>query len=358
MATACRFWGEVRVSATLRGGAACLHSEGLEDYLSNLPRAQMPAMAGGTAQDSETMTQAVNTVRYLAISWRPWQWVKNLFVLAPLFFSANFLDIRISIASATGFVVFCLLSSSVYLLNDLADIERDRNHPVKGKRPLAAGKLAPSVASAALAVMVAVSLVSAWVLDLRFFAAGVLYMSLNLAYSFGLKRIVVVDVVCVALGFVLRVYAGSFLAQVDPTVWILMSTFFLALFLALGKRRGELLDTEVGEAGQRATLMHYEVEFLNSAIAIAATSAVMCYALFCLSDYAAEKFQGAPVYLTIPLVALGVLRYLHVIYHHKEGHDPTMALLRDIPLLLTIGIWFIAIVTMIAVAAVQSTAKG
>lgn len=292
----------------------------------------------------------VTAAWYLLLSCRPWQWVKNLFVLAPLFFSANFLDLRISLVSTAGFVVFCLLSSAVYLLNDLADIERDRHHPIKQRRPIAAGKLSPGVAWAAMVGLIAVSSSAAWVLDRAFFGVSLGYLALNIAYSYGLKRLVVVDAVTVAMGFVLRVWAGSILAEVVPTAWILMSTFFLALFMAFGKRRGELLEKDVVEAGQRVSLLYYEVRFLDSSIAIAACSSVMSYSLFSVSEYAIEKFRTEATFFTVPFVALGVLRYLHLVYSRNRGRDPTMALLRDVPLILTVGAWFVTIVTMIALA--------
>jgi 4-hydroxybenzoate polyprenyltransferase len=272
-------------------------------------------------------------------TFRPKHWVKNLFVLAPMIFSAQALSVKLGLQFAAGFAVFCLLSSIVYVLNDIADIPKDRLHPLKKNRPLAAGTLKPGVAWVSIALMALIAVPGAFFLDKPFFVTGIIYLLLNLVYSFGLKKVVVVDAICVAIGFVLRVIAGAALVKVIPTAWILMSTFFLALFLAFSKRRQEIAFIDRSVYDTKAALMNYNIQFLDNVIMIVSSCTIMCYALFSLSDYAIQKFHSRYLIATVPFVVFGIFRYFHLVYNRNRGEDPTAALLTDFPLQISIAAW-------------------
>jgi 4-hydroxybenzoate polyprenyltransferase len=286
-------------------------------------------------------------IRSLIVTFRPWHWVKNLFVVAPMVFSAQALTVPLALRFAAGFGVFCLLSSLVYGLNDLADAKKDRLHPLKKHRPIASGRLRPKAAWASVITLAAVTMPPMWMLGREFFLCGAAYLALNLAYSFGLKNATVVDAICIALGFVIRVWAGTALANVEPTAWILMSTFFLALFLAFTKRRQEIAYLIRARNDAFAAPMGHTVQFFDNAIMVVSSCTIMCYALFCMSEYAMQKFHTHYVIATVPFVVFGMLRYFHLVYNRNRGEDPTRALLTDIPLQLCVALWFGAFVAII-----------
>jgi len=279
-------------------------------------------------------------IKSLIQTFRPWHWVKNLFVVAPMVFSAHVFSASLALRFAAGFGVFCLLSSLVYGLNDIADAKKDRLHPLKKNRPIASGRLHPGAAWTAVIILAAIAVPPMWMLGREFFLCGAAYLILNLAYSFGLKKVTVVDAICVALGFVIRVWAGTALAGVEPTAWILMSTFFLALFLAFSKRRQEISYIDRAQYDADAALMRYTFQFLDNAIMVVSSCTIMCYALFCMSEYAMQKFNTHYVIATVPFVVFGMFRYFHLVYNRNRGEDPTSALLTDIPLQLSVAAWF------------------
>ncbi len=293
------------------------------------------------------MRTVSSTLRNLALTSRPWQWVKNSFVVAPLVFSKYPLSVGLGIRFAAGFFVFCAFSSAVYTLNDLADRERDRLHPLKRNRPLASGALHPVPAWANFALLVIVGAVLGYRLNRLFFLVGLAYLALNLAYSFVLKKRVLLDAISVALGFVLRVIAGAILVQVIPTAWILLSTFFLALFLSFGKRRGEIAHLDRDSYDKNTALMQYTPQFLDSVIMVVSACTIMCYSLFSLSTYATEKFGSPYLIVTVPFVIFGIFRYFHLLYNEKKGEDPTSALLTDIPLQLSVIGWLLTFAVII-----------
>ena len=269
---------------------------------------------------------------------RPCQWIKNLFVAAPLFFTPSALSASIAARVALGVACFSALASAMYVLNDWCDREADREHPVKNKRPLAAGKVSPLVALG-LAVGLALLgfMLAALLLPHSFAEVLVVYVILNLAYSLGLKRIAILDVLVIAIGFVLRVYAGGFLIDVTPTVWIVACTLLLALFLALGKRRDDLVKGI--DKSHRQSLTGYNTAFLDTAMSVVLAALLVSYLLYTTQPDSMARLHTDKLFLTAPFVITGVLRYLQItIVEHRSG-SPTRLVLSDRFLVLTILGW-------------------
>ena len=280
----------------------------------------------------------------LVQSLRPKQWTKNLLVFAGVVFSQHAGDRALLLRAAAGVAAFSLLAGTVYLVNDLRDVESDRQHPKKRLRPVASGRLEPGVAWAAVPVLLAaVAAIAAW-LGPGF--AGVLaaYLTTNLAYSFGLKHHVILDVFMIAAGFVLRAAAGvELLKPVAPETqlspWLLVCTFFGALFLAVSKRRREMATAGGGASDQRAVLAAYTPELLDRMLTIAATSTLMSYALYTIWPATVAKFGTEALLVTVPVVAYGVFRYLHLVRVSETSEDPSAVLLADRPIQATLAVY-------------------
>lgn len=271
---------------------------------------------------------------------RPRQWVKNAFVAAPLFFTPPAWTPDDAAAVIVTIVVFCLLSSAVYVINDFADREADRLHPVKKLRPIASGEISPD---AALAVM-AVLLVGAGALGLLLLPAGVvliaaLYLALNLLYSFWLKHVSLVDVLIVAAGFVLRVEAGAAAIAVEPTVWIVVCTGLLALFLALAKRRDDLAKLLSQE--HRPSLAGYNSRFIDTALAMILGALLVSYLIYTTDQTVIARYGTDRLYLTAPFVIAGVLRYLQITLVEQRSGSPTDIALTDRFLIVTVIGWVV-----------------
>jgi 4-hydroxybenzoate polyprenyltransferase len=270
---------------------------------------------------------------------RPWQWVKNLFVLTPLLFSQNLFVPAAGIRALAAFVLFCLVSSAVYLFNDIRDCEQDRLHPQKCHRPLAAGdvsvRLAVEVMGALVMLAFAVGVILSKPLTLMLFG----YLLLNLLYSVWLKHQVILDVFTVAAGFVLRVVGGAVVIQVEMSHWLLLCTTLLALFLGFSKRRHELV--QLGEAAEahRQVLGEYNPRFLDMMIGIVTACTVMSYALYTVSEETVRKFHTKGLLLTLPFVLYGIFRYLYLVYHKDDGGDPTQTILADRPSVCNLCLW-------------------
>ncbi len=270
---------------------------------------------------------------------RPAQWVKNAFVLAPLVFAQRFFEPDEFAHAGAAVLSFCCASSAAYVFNDIVDRHRDRRHPLKRDRPIAAGRV--SVRSAAIVGVVALlagtSLGS--LIGESFMAVLGAFCLLQILYSTVLKNIVVVDSVSIAVGFTLRAAAGVVAVDAAMSRWLLVCTFLLALFLALGKRRHEsvLLGDDAGS--HRDVLGRYSLLLLDQFIGISAVSTTIIYAMYCLSPQVAAKLGTEYLYLTIPFVVFGVFRYLFLVYGREEGGSPTDVLLGDLPLQLGIFGW-------------------
>ena len=279
----------------------------------------------------------------LIVAMRPKQWTKNALLFAGLLFT---LDVRHTAAQyervVLAFAIFCLLSSVVYLINDVADQESDRQHPKKRRRPIASGDLPVPVAVSAAVVILAAALFGAFATDKAFFLAAVFYFLLTLLYSFRLKHVVILDVLVLAAGFVLRAIAGAVVIHVAISHWLILCTLMLALFLGLSKRRAELLATqEAGIGGTRRILGEYSAAMLDQMIVIVTSSCLMSYCLYTVQSEAASRHHL--LMLTIPSVIFGIFRYLYLMHRHMLGESPDAILLEDRPTIVNIAIWGLAI---------------
>lgn len=300
----------------------------------------------GAAPLATRQTGVVATSLALLQTMRPKQWTKNVVVFAPLVFDQKLFIPGYFARSLAAFVLFCLISSTVYIINDLADIEKDRLHPRKRKRPLPSGRLSPRVAIAAAVIFILVSIPAALLLDTGFALILTGYLLLNIAYSFLLKNLVIIDVMVIATGFVLRVAGGVAVVGVERfSPWLYLVVTLGALFLGFGKRRHELLLLEEGADAHRAILAEYTIPFLDQLIGLVTASMVMSYSLYTFS--APNLPANHAMMLTIPLVMYGMFRYLYLIHVKKEGGAPDELLLSDKPLLLTGVSWVVAVVLIL-----------
>jgi len=274
---------------------------------------------------------------------RPRQWLKNGVVFAGLIFSQNLRDVRLLGIAIAAFVLFCALSSSVYLINDIGDLERDRRHPLKRLRPLPSGRLPLGVAWGAAAALMALGLGLSFVLRLEFGLLGLAYYLLNLAYTYWLKHIAIVDVMAIALGFVIRAAAGAEAIAVQISPWLLICTIFLALFLALSKRRHELLVLEARAGDHRASLAHYSPYLLDQMMAVVTASTVISYCLYTMWPETVAKFHTHNLVYTTPFVIFGIFRYLYLVHQRAEGGAPEKIPLADGPMLVNLALWLAAV---------------
>lgn len=265
----------------------------------------------------------------ILVSMRPKQWLKNGLVFVALLFSRNVFDSGMLALSIGAFLVFCLLSSGVYIFNDLVDVERDRRHPLKAKRPLASGKLDPLLAKIVLAFILAASLTAAFFINLSFAAIALGYLILQMGYSKLLKDLVIIDVFSIAAGFFLRVMAGAKAIDVPISSWLLICTIFVSLFLGLGKRRHEILLMKEEAGNHRKVLNEYNLGLLDQMMSIVTAGTVISYSLYTLSPETISKFRTENLWLTIPIVLYGVFRYLYVIYQKGKGGHPELVFFED-----------------------------
>lgn len=289
-------------------------------------------------------------LRALIQSLRPHQWTKNLVLFAALGLSKHLFEAEPLVRSLAAFVVFCGLSGTVYLINDVADVERDRLHPRKRLRPIASGALPIPTALVAASLLGVVSLGAAALLAPAFLVCAALYLALNLLYSFRLKEVVIVDVLAVSLGFVLRAAAGAVAIPVQISDWLLICTILLALFLTLCKRRHELVSLSEGASEHRKILAEYSPYLLDQMIAVVTASCVTAYAFYTTAAETRDKFQTDRLTWTIPFVLYGIFRYLYLVHRKEQGGSPTDVLITDRPLLLAVALWALAIVLIVYTA--------
>lgn len=292
---------------------------------------------------------------------RPRQWIKNFALFAGLIFSGQ-IENPVALASSIyAFGIFCGLSSATYLINDVFDVERDREHPFKRRRPIASGLIPGFVAISLSLMLIAISLNLAYIVSPILFYTGLAFLLLQLFYSAYLKSVILLDVIVIAAGFVLRVYAGIWTIDAHLNVWFLLSIISFSLFLAIGKRRSELTLMTHQAAKHRETLLHYPENLLDILTSMFANSTWLTYALFAfqqptvslrpsLFGFANSNLNlGEAKYLmaTVPIVIYGVMRYLYIIYEKKEGESPERVLLTDTPLLTTVVLWVITVLVII-----------
>ena len=280
-------------------------------------------------------------LRHIAASMRPQQWIKNFFLFAPLVFSGRLFHPADLEAIAAGFILFSVAASGVYIFNDIVDVERDRLHPLKSKRPLPAGKLSVGTAAVASALLLAGGVGGGFVAGTGFGTALAAYAALNILYSLRLKDVVILDVMTIAAGFVLRVAAGALLIAVPISEWLIICTVLLSLFLGFSKRRHEITVLEGQANTHRSVLAHYTPYFLDQMIGIVTASTVMSYALYTISEETVRKFNTQHLLYTVPFVLYGIFRYLYLVHRKEEGGNPTKLALTDWPLLVNIILWIV-----------------
>jgi len=290
----------------------------------------------------------MSTARALLVSMRPRQWTKNLILFAPLIFSARFTEAWALGRAAAAFVLFCIISGVVYLVNDVSDVESDRMHERKRTRPIASGALSVGVAITTAVVLAVLSLGSAFAMSLRFGAVATAYLVLQMAYTYFLKDQVILDVMSISAGFVLRAVAGGVVILVAFSPWLLSCAALLALFLALGKRRHELILLESGAANHRKSLAGYSSQLIDQLVSAVTAATMVTYALYTFFSPTSQKHQY--LMLTVPFVVYGLFRYLYLVHQKHLGGNPEEILLSDAPLI-------VDIILFLAVAIVAVTIK-
>ena len=283
---------------------------------------------------------------------RPKQWTKNIFVFAALVFSKQ-LFVPVSVAlSLRAFFAFSFTASFIYVMNDIADRDRDRLHPKKRLRPIASGEVSLGAAYIISLALLALAAVFSLGLDRRFVACLIAYVLMNLAYSFYLKEVVLIDVFVIAIGFMLRVIGGALVLNVARSSWLILTTMFLSLFLGIAKRRGELValgaaNSESAGFHTRKVLEHYSIEFVEQMTTICAAGFVFSYALYTVSERTVTMFGTENLIFTTPFVLYGVFRYLYLLHKRQLGESPTDIVLSDVPMLLNFAAYAIAMLAII-----------
>jgi 4-hydroxybenzoate polyprenyltransferase len=272
---------------------------------------------------------------------RPHQYIKNLFIFLPLFFALKITDLHLLIQALIAFIAFSLTASAVYILNDYQDIEDDRQHPTKKERPLASGAISKKQALGIMATLFLAGFTLMASVSLVATAIMLAYVVMNIAYSLRLKHIAILDVVIIAIGFVLRLFVGSAATNIPLSQWIVVMTFLLALFMALAKRRDDvLIYLETGKK-MRKVIDGYNLQFLDTAMAIMASVVIVAYTIYTTSPEITEKFHTHYLYLTALFVILGILRYLQIAFVHLDSGSPTKIVLKDRFMQLTLLGWLV-----------------
>ena len=283
----------------------------------------------------------------LIVSLRPQQWAKNLVVFAALIFAKELNHLPALETSLLAFLIFCLLSSAVYLFNDVLDMASDRQHPVKSQRPIASGRIAKKTALSLAFLLMLAGLSASFGLNLEFGIVALGYLLWTTFYSLALKQVVILDVMAVSIGFVLRAVAGAVAIGVEISSWLLVCTVLLALFLSLGKRRHELVLLEEEAASHRKILTEYSPYFLDQMMAVVTASTVVAYCFYTLSPEIEHKLNTRYLSLTIPFVLYGIFRYLYLIHQKESGGNPTQMLLNDKPILINVILWIMAVLIIL-----------
>jgi 4-hydroxybenzoate polyprenyltransferase len=301
------------------------------------------AVAAPAGADTRTRSLAANLLRSL----RPRQWTKNLFVFAGLVFGYRQAADGAVAQAIVAFAVFCALSGAIYLINDIRDREADRLHPVKSRRPIASGALAPGTAGVAAIVLAIVALASAFLLTPGFGLISLAYLILLTVYSAFLKHVVILDALTIAMGFVLRAAGGAVAVAVPFSNWLLLMMLLLALFIALSKRRAELTTLATDATGHRRILAEYSPYLLDQMISVVTASTLLGYAFYTIHPDTIAKFGTEHLLWTVPFPLYGIFRYLYLVHQRAEGGDPSETLITDRPLLVCVALWVVAVVLIL-----------
>jgi len=300
-------------------------------------------MSAPTPRNASALERVFGVVRTV----RPHQWVKNVFVLAPIVFAKEMFSPFVVTRAASAFAIFCLLAGAVYAMNDIADRAADSVHPVKRHRPIASGLVPVSWAYVLSAGLVLVSLVWSLKLGLAFALVALVYFAQNVWYSFQLKHVAYLDVSCIAAGFVLRVMGGGYATRIQVSSFLLACTALLALFLGFGKRRHELTAAEANAAAQRASLESYSRRGLDVALAVTALATVATYVVYTLDAHTRAFFHSDQLWLSTGFVVLGVWRFLHIVKSRPHAESPTQEMLRDGPFVGIVLGWVVLVMWLV-----------
>ncbi len=284
----------------------------------------------------------MNTIKLFIRSMRVHQWVKNVFIFAPMVFASHFFQAGYIVHSLIAFVLFGLVASSIYIFNDCVDKERDRLHPDKKNRPIASGKLSIAVAIPLALIVLLTSLTAVFLYNRYFFIISLIYIVMNLVYSVYLKKVVILDVMIIAIGFVMRVKIGGVINNIELSPWILIITFLLAILLGLIKRRQEFIkisQVNNNEIETRLTLKKYNLSLLDQLISITTATTLISYIVYVLNPDVQHKFKTKELYLTVPFVIFGIFRYLYLTYVKGKGENPAEILFSDIAFTCNAFMW-------------------
>lgn len=278
---------------------------------------------------------------------RPKDWAKNLFLFVPLFFAGEIFNIPLVLDIAGGFAAFCCIASSIYILNDYRDRDDDRKHPVKSTRPLASGAVSPTAALVIFALLLIGGFGIAFLIRDKFVFILGIYFLINLGYSFGLKNIPILDIVLVAIGFVLRIKGGSVISYIPLSEWIIIMVFLLALFMAIGKRRDDILLKLSSGTDMRKAVKGYSLDFLNTLLALVCAVVIVAYFMYTMSPEVVERMGTHRLYYTCLFVLAGIMRYLQVIFVQADSGSPTKILYKDRFIQVTILLWIASFISII-----------
>jgi len=271
---------------------------------------------------------------------RPHHYIKNLFVLAPIFFSGLITNEVLLNQSLIAFILFSLAASSVYILNDIMDVSEDRLHPKKKNRPIASGSVPVSIAWIILTCFVVASLVGSWYISANLTYVLILYIVMNILYSLGMKHLSIIDVTMISMGFVLRIFAGSVIIETDPSMWIILMTFLLSFFLGLSKRRDDVLMNANG-LKTRKNIDGYNLDFVNAAMVVMASVVIFSYISYTITDSVQERLGTEYLYLTVLFVIIGIFRYFQITLVEENSGSPTKIMINDRFSQINIAIWMI-----------------
>jgi 4-hydroxybenzoate polyprenyltransferase len=276
------------------------------------------------------------------------QWIKNLFVFVPLVFSLNLFHTDYLLISIKAFIVFCLTSSIVYIINDITDAEADRAHPKKKNRPIASGKISPGQGGVIAVVLAAVVAILCINLNLSFVLLLILFFLINVLYSLKLKHVVLLDIFSIAAGFLIRVLSGAVVISVAVSSWLILTTMFISLFLAVMKRHSELEIVENGSNIEtRKVLAFYSLNFADQLATVAAAGVIICYALYTVSERTITVFKTENLIYTTPFVVFGIFRYMYLVYMNKQGENTTKILVSDMQMTVTVALYIIVTLMII-----------
>jgi len=282
-----------------------------------------------------------NKIAQVIATLRPLHWIKNTFVFAPLVFSGRFTQIDMFLKALLAFISFCMISSAIYAVNDVCDRLEDRQHPIKKFRPIASGAITPGQAIMLSVILMIFSLVLAGLLNRILLLSVLLYIVINIVYSLYIKHIAILDVLIIAAGFVLRIIGGGTAVSVIPSYWLILCTVMISLFLGFTKRRAELLAAGIEPNHSRRVLKDYSIAFLDQVIPMVTGATILAYALYTVDAHTLTVLGSRAMLLTLPFVIYGFLRYIYIIYHLKQGTDPTEILIHDIPIIINLILWVV-----------------